>query len=135
MSGYLLDTNVASHVIKGDRPQILRRLIAIPIESLAISAVTEAELLYGVAKRGHPSALTRRVREFLRRVDIADWDRGAAGVYATLRAACETGGVSLSPLDMMIAAHAVSLDATLVARDRAFFHVPVGLVVEDWDPA
>jgi tRNA(fMet)-specific endonuclease VapC len=132
MSGYLLDTNVASHVIKGDRPEILRRLIAVPIESLAISAVTEAELLYGVAKRGHPSALSRRVREFLRRVDIADWDRGAAGVYGTLRTACETGGVALSPLDMMIAAHAVSLDATLVTRDRAFFHVPVGLVVEDW---
>ncbi len=132
MSGYLLDTNVAGHVIKGDRPEILRRLIAVPIESLAISAVTEAELLYGVAKRGHPSALTRRVREFLRRVDIADWDRGAAGVYGTLRTACETGGVSLSPLDVMIAAHAVSLDATLVTRDRAFFHVPVGLVVEDW---
>jgi tRNA(fMet)-specific endonuclease VapC len=132
MSGYLLDTNVASHVIKGDRPEILRRLIAVPIESLAISAVTEAELLYGVAKRGHPSALTRRVREFLRRVDIADWDCGAADVYGTLRTACETGGVSLSPLDMMIAAHAVSLDATLVTRDRGFFHVPLGLVVEDW---
>jgi tRNA(fMet)-specific endonuclease VapC len=132
MSGYLLDTNVASHVIKGDRPEILRRLIAVPIESLAISAVTEAELLYGVAKRGHPSPLTRRVREFLRRVDIADWDRGAAGVYGTLRTACETGGVCLSPLDMMIAAHAVSLDATLVTRDRGFFHVPLGLVVEDW---
>jgi tRNA(fMet)-specific endonuclease VapC len=132
MSGYLLDTNVASHVIKGDRPEILRRLIAVPIESLAISAVTEAELLYGVARRGHPSALTRRVREFLRRVDIADWDRRAAGVYGTLRTACETGGVSLSPLDLMIAAHAVSLDATLVTRDRSFFHVPLGLVVEAW---
>ena len=78
--------------------------------------------------------LTPRVREFLRLVDVADWHCGAAGVYGTLRAACETGAVCLSPLDVMIAAHAVSLDATLVTRDRAFFDAPVGLVVEHWEP-
>jgi tRNA(fMet)-specific endonuclease VapC len=135
MSGYLLDTNTASHIIKGDRPEILRRLTAVPIESLAISAVTEAELLYGVAKRGHPPALSERVLEFLLRVDVVDWDRHAAQAYANLRAACESSGVSLSPLDMMIAAHAVATGAILVTRDRAFLHVGNGLAVEDWTQA
>ena len=135
MSGYLLDTNTASHIIKGDRPEILRRLTAVPIESLAISAVTEAELLYGVAKRGHPPALSERVLGFLLRVDVVDWDRHAAQAYANLRAACESSGVSLSPLDMMIAAHAVATGAILVTRDPAFLRVGNGLAVEDWAQA
>jgi tRNA(fMet)-specific endonuclease VapC len=132
MSGYLLDTNIASHIIKGDRPEILRRLTAIPMDDLAISAVTEAELLYGIAKRGHPPVLTERVRQFLLRVDVADWDRNAAGTYAKLRAACESRGVSLAPLDMMIAAQAVAQGATLVTRDKAFLNIQNGLSVEDW---
>jgi tRNA(fMet)-specific endonuclease VapC len=132
MSGYLLDTNVASHIIKGDRLDILRRLTAVPIDDLALSTVTEAELLYGVAKRGHPPALTERVREFLLRIDVVDWDRNAAGAYGYLRSACDVRGVSLSPLDMMIAAQAMAMGAVLVTPDRAFLHVGHGLAVEDW---
>jgi tRNA(fMet)-specific endonuclease VapC len=70
MSGYLLDTNIASHVIKGDIPAVRERLAVIPVESVAVSAVTEAELRYGVAKRGYPPGLTARVHEFLIRVDV-----------------------------------------------------------------
>jgi tRNA(fMet)-specific endonuclease VapC len=73
MSGYLLDTNVASHVIKGDRPEIGRRLASLPMEDIAISAVTESELLFGLARRGYPAALTERVRQFLLRVDVLPW--------------------------------------------------------------
>jgi tRNA(fMet)-specific endonuclease VapC len=132
VSGYLLDTNIASHVIRGDRPEILSRLVALPMESIAISAVSEGELLYGVAKRGHPPALSERVRQFLIRVDILPWDGDAAGVYGDLRAACETSGVSLSPLDMMIAAHALALTAALVTRDKAFSRLTKDLRTEDW---
>jgi tRNA(fMet)-specific endonuclease VapC len=132
MSAYLLDTNIASDIIKGNKPDVLHRLTALPMDDLAISAVTEAEFLYGIAKRGHPPALIARVREFLLRVDVLDWDRAAAGAYGDLRASCEAGGISLSPLDMMIAAHAVATGAVLVTRDKAFFHVPTGLSVEDW---
>ena len=132
MSGYLLDTNVASHVIRGDRPEILARLITLPMSAVAISAVTEAELLNGVARRGHPPALSERVRQFMLRVEVCDWDRRAAAAYAELRVACERRGVSLAPFDLMIAAHAVAEDAVLVTRDKAFTHVPGGLRVEDW---
>src|SRR3954469_25399938 len=74
MSGYLLDTNIASHVIRGDRLEISQRLASLPREEIAISAVTEGELLYGLAKRNYPTMLTERVRQFLLRVDVLGWD-------------------------------------------------------------
>ena len=132
MTAWLLDTNIASDVIKGDRREIFDRLIALPIEDIAISSVTEAELLYGLAKRGYPKALSERVRQFLLRVDVLPWDHDITKTYGELRAACEAKGVTLAPLDMMIAAHAVAIDATLVTRDKAFARVPHPLKFEDW---
>jgi len=64
MSGYLLDTNITSHVI---RVGISQRLASLPMEELAISAVTEGELLYGLARRNDQTMLTERVRQFLLR--------------------------------------------------------------------
>jgi tRNA(fMet)-specific endonuclease VapC len=129
---YLLDTNIASHVIKGDIPVVRQRLARVPMRSVAVSVVTQAELLYGVAKRGHPTGLATRVREFLVRVEVLPWTADVAHVYGDLRAACEAMGVTLAPLDMMIAAHAKASEAILVTRDRAFGLVPDGLTLEDW---
>jgi tRNA(fMet)-specific endonuclease VapC len=100
--------------------------------SAVISAVTEAELHYGLARRGHPAGLSQRVQAFLVRVDVLPWDSAAASAYGGLRAACEAAGVPLAPLDLMIAAHARAVEATLVTRDRAFLRVPEGLRVETW---
>jgi tRNA(fMet)-specific endonuclease VapC len=133
MSGYLLDTNVASHVIRGDRPLISQRLVSLPMEELAISAVTEGELLYGLARRNYPAMLTERVRQFLLRVDVLAWDHEVTRTYADLRAACEAKGAPLAPLDMMIAAQAVAADAVLVTNDKAFSRVPDPLRTEYWD--
>lgn len=135
MSGYLLDTNIASHIIRGDRPELTRRLATMPMEDIAISAVTEAELFYGLAKRGYPSGLTERVRQFLLRVDVLSWDHDITKAYGDLRAAWEAKGVSLSPLDMMIAAHAVAMDYVLISRDRAFSHIGDPLRKENWTSA
>lgn len=132
MSGWMLDTNIASHVIKGDRPEIIQRLASLPIEDIVISSVTEGELLYGLAKRGYPKALSERVRQFLLRVDVLPWDHDVTRTYGDLRAACEAKGVTLAPLDMMIAAHAAATDATLVTRDKAFVRVPESLRIDDW---
>ena len=138
---WLLDTNIASHIIKGDLPRVRKRLQAVPMHAVAISVVTQAELLYGVVKRGYPPGLSARVREFLIRVQVFPWTSDVAEVYAELRAACEAGGVPLAPMDMLIAAHAMALDRAaatsndaviLVTHDRAFRRVPGALRVEDW---
>jgi tRNA(fMet)-specific endonuclease VapC len=132
MTTYLLDTNIASHIIKGDIPAVRQRLVAVPMHKVAISVITEAELRYGLSKRGHPPGLTLRIDVFLKRVHILAWSSDAALTYADLRVACEAAGRPLSPLDMMIASHARAIGATLVTSDRAFARAPVGLMIEDW---
>lgn len=117
---YMLDTNIASHVIRGDIPAVRAHLVRVPMHAVAVSAVTAGELLYGVANRGNPEGLKTRVWEFLRRVSIQPWSDEVAHCYGEFCASVEGAGRSLSSLDMMIAAHAVAIDATLVTRDRAF---------------
>jgi tRNA(fMet)-specific endonuclease VapC len=114
---------------------ISQRLASLPMEEIAISAVTEGELLYGLARRNDPTMLTERVRQFLLRVDVLSWDHDVTRTYAELRAACEAKGVSLAPLDMMIAAQAVAADAVLVTNDKAFSRVSNPLRTENWDRA
>ena len=80
MTIYLLDTNIASHVIKGDIPLIGERLAAVPMPSIAVSGITEAELRYGVAKRGNPQGLATRVQAFLIRVEVLPWTQSVARV-------------------------------------------------------
>lgn len=132
MTRYMLDTNIASHVIKGDIPEIRERLVSVPMHSVVISLVTQAELLYGLAKRSYPKGLSARIHEFLIRVDILPWNHDVATVYGDFRARCEAAGITLSPLDMMIAAHANAVDAILVTRDKAFSRIPEGLRIENW---
>lgn len=141
MTRYLLDTNIASHIIKGDIPRVRERLVAVPMHSVAVSVVTQAELQYGVAKRGHPPGLATRVREFLARVAVLPWTVEAAEAYGELRAACVAGGVTLAPMDMMIAAHAQAMavvrgqDQTiLVTQGGAFSRACAhgGFILEDW---
>ncbi len=129
---YLLDTNIASDAIKGEPALVRERLMALPMRSVSVSAVTQGELIYGVAKRGHPAALSVLVHEFLIRVEVLPWTGQVATVYGELRAACARRGVNLSALDMMIAAQAVAQSAVLVTRDKAFDRVEEGLKLENW---
>ncbi|EQD58046.1 PilT protein domain protein, partial [mine drainage metagenome] len=84
-------------------------------------------------RKGHPAALANVIREFLLRVEALPWDERAAMVYGDLRASCAAAGITLGALDMMIAAHAVATNATLITHDKAFALVPDGaLAVDDW---
>ena len=128
---YLLDTNTASYIIKGNIPRVRERLLKVPMAQVAISAVTEAELRFGVARRPEAAQLKIAVGEFLLRVESLSWDSEAAQQYASVRAALERAGEPLGNLDMMIAAHALAAQAVLVTSDRAFRRVK-HLNTEDW---
>jgi tRNA(fMet)-specific endonuclease VapC len=101
-------------------------------EIVCISSVTEAELLYGIAKSGIGEQRMRLLTWFLQLVDIHSWGREEASVYGRLRAKQEAMGKTLGPLDMQIAAHAISLGAVLVTNDKAFHQVPDLQGVENW---
>lgn len=129
---YMLDTVIAGDIIKGKNSNVIRRLTDVPINDITISAITEGELLFGLAKRGNPPALAQVIQEFLIRVDVLPWDRDAAAAYGKLRADCEKRGVTLSANDMMIAAHAVATASILAADGGAFKHVGPPLQLENW---
>ena len=128
---YLLDTNTASYIIRDDTPSVRRRLVKTPVNQLAISAVTESELRYGVARRRDASTLRAIVSEFLLRMTILPWDSMAAECYGELRATLEREGQPMGNLDLMIAAQALATDLILVSNDQAFRRVK-GLTVENW---
>jgi tRNA(fMet)-specific endonuclease VapC len=129
----MLDTNTASYIIKGSPPEVRQRLAALTMSSIVMSVVTQAELLYGLARKGHPPGLARVMRELALRVQVLPWDSKVAEVYGDLRASCAARGIVLGALDMMIAAHAMAAKATLVTHDKAFGLVSdEALVLEDW---
>lgn len=130
MTRYMLDTNTVSHLLK-KHPEVARRVIAAPITSLCISAITQGELLFGLAKRPDATALHAAVLEFLRRVDVLPWSGTTAEVYGSARATTEREGRALATMDLLIGSHALSIDAVLVTNDRAFAQLP-GLLVENW---
>jgi len=130
-SRYMLDTNTASYVIKGTYPAIRKKLAGVPMASVCVSAITEAELLFGVARRPEAPGLATAVREFLLRLDVLAWDSAAARAYAEVRSRLEGAGTPLGALDTLIAAHAMAADAVLVTGDKAFRKVKK-LKLADW---
>ena len=130
MKRYMLDTNTVSHLLR-EHPVVTKRIVAVPMASLCISAITEGELLFGLAKRPVAKRLHVAVREFFRRVDVLPWDSSTAEHYGIVRADMERRGRILASLDLLIATHALSVDAVLVTSDRAFSQM-ADLKVEDW---
>lgn len=132
MSLYMLDTNTASYIIKGEPAIVRKHLVKVPMESVCVSSITQAELLRGVAMKPDAKHLPMAVKEFLIRVDILPWDSKAAEAYARLRTLCESEGTPLGAMDMLIAAHSVAVEAVLVTNDRAFYRIQQHLSLEDW---
>lgn len=128
---YLLDTNMASYVIKGNVPHVRENLRQVPMAEVGISAVTEGELRFGVARKPGAARLHVAVEEFLVRVEILPWDSSAAQHYAVLRCAMEDSGTPMGSLDMMIAAQALAIEAKLVTHDRVFRRLK-HLNIQDW---
>ena len=129
---FMLDTNTASYIIKGEPEVIRKRLRAVPMANVCISSITEAELLRGLAKKPEAKGLALAVTEFLLRLDILPWDSDAAQCYARLRTVCEKEGKPLGAMDILIAAHSLAAGAVLITNDKAFYNVQHHLILDDW---
>jgi len=130
---YLLDTNTVAYIVDG-RSRAARATMSAVIHHsvVAISAITEGELLYGLARKPEAARLRAAIEALLSVVQILPWDSSAARAYGTLRARMRAAGKSLSNMDMLIAAHAIAADAILVTRDAAFYQVEALRPAANW---
>jgi tRNA(fMet)-specific endonuclease VapC len=121
---WMLDTNTVSYIVRGKSPAARAKLESVKGEELAcISVITEAELRYGTAKQAPGAVRQAALTILFDRLRILPWTSEEALVYGALRARLERTGRILGNLDMLIAAHAISTNATLVTRDKAFTQV------------
>lgn len=129
---YMLDTNIISYLIKKRDSSLIDRFESFSKEhTIAISSISAAELFYGVKKR-ESVKLEVAVREFLYPLAKLPFGTNAAYEYGCIRAALEKKGEVIGAYDMLIAAHAKSLDAILVTNNTREFKRVEGLVLEDW---
>ena len=129
---FLLDTDICSDAIKGSHPALDRRLRDFEPGQIAISAVTRAELRFGVALRPEAIRLAMLVESFLKFVTTLPWDACATDRYGVLRAMSQRAGQPIGDHDTMIAAHALAVNATLVTHNLAHFERVSGLSCADW---
>jgi tRNA(fMet)-specific endonuclease VapC len=128
---WMLDTNAISLFMHGRSRSLDGEIAGRSRTQLCISAISYGETLYGLAHRPDASRLARAAAKLFEMVRIMPWSIATAEYYGPFRADMRRTGISLQPLDLLIAAHALEAGATLVTSDAAFRHVP-GLTVEDW---
>lgn len=129
---YLLDTDTCIMIIRQKPPRLLERLLAQDPGSVGVSAITVAELSYGVWKSRDPARNSQALERFLLPLIVAPFDEAAATAYGPIRTALESSGQIIGGMDLLIAAHARALKAVLVTNNvREFQRIP-GLMIENW---
>ena len=127
----MLDTNICIYLMKHQPPQVRARFAKCFVGDVVISAVTLAELEFGVARSGEARSHNQALLDgLLEDIPAAPFDAGAARAYGPLRAAHQAR--NKDALDKLIAAHALSLGVTLVTNNEADFLGFSGLGVENW---
>jgi tRNA(fMet)-specific endonuclease VapC len=130
---HLLDTDTASYIIKRRSPPIETKLAEIPPDRVCVSAVTRAELMYGLKRLPPSHRLHVGVSRFLKLVRVLAWDADAADWYAEIRHQLTTAGQRIGEMDMLIAAHAISIGAVLVTNNtRHFARIAAPLALANW---
>jgi tRNA(fMet)-specific endonuclease VapC len=129
---YLLDTNICSYILKRRPATVRARFDEVGPENLCLSTIVLAELYYGAAR--HPQGETIRgdIDDFTSRLTLLPWDDAAADHYGAIRTELERTGTPIGAMDMLIAAHARSIDATLVSNNARHFRQVSGLRWVDW---
>ena len=129
---YMLDTNMCSYIIRDNPKGIFQKLKEAEREhTIALSNIVVSELLYGASKKGS-TKLIKVVHMFVEQFTIHDYNKASAKAYANIRTTLEKKGQVIGVHDMLIAAHALSLDATIVTNNTKEFERVDGLVIENW---
>jgi tRNA(fMet)-specific endonuclease VapC len=129
---WMLDTNICIDIIKERPRSVLDRFRDHMVGDIGISVVTLAELEYGVSASSRPAKNREALDQFVSPLEVAPFERQATAEYGRLRAALEKKGQTIGSMDLLIAAHAVSLDVRLVTHNsRELGRVPA-LKIEDW---
>ncbi len=129
----MLDTNIVSYILRGKSIAARVKLAYLESDRVAcLSSISEAELRYGLAKIPDSSKRIAAVDWFLSRLRILPWGSPEAETYGPLRARQEAAGRTIGNMDLLIAAHAISVDAILVTRDKDFSQVPDLRGTENW---
>lgn len=129
---YLIDTNICIYLMNQYPPEVLEKFRKIGVGGIAISSVTVSELYYGAQKSGKIKQNIRRIEEFLYPFDVLPYDESASKEYGKIRAYLEKKGQVIGPLDMLIAAHALSQSLILITNNIKEFRRIKSLMVENW---
>jgi tRNA(fMet)-specific endonuclease VapC len=130
---YMLDTDISSYIIKGGYGPVERHLLTVSPNDLCISAMTRAELIYGLKTLPARHRLHSAVHQFLKIITLLPWEAEAADFHAEIRHQLKTAGTPIGDMDMLIAAHAIAADAVLVTNNlRHFKRIKLPLMMENW---
>jgi tRNA(fMet)-specific endonuclease VapC len=129
---WMFDTNICIYLIRRRSERLRERLRDIDITQVALSAITVAELQYGVAKSAPPEENALALAQFVAPLTILPFDEAAAAAYGPVRAALERAGRPIGSMDLMIGAHALASGRTLVTNNAREFKRIRGLKVENW---
>ena len=129
---WMLDTDTCSYFLKAHPESLKVRIEKAGLEQLAISTVVLAELFFGAARHPRGAEIRSGIDEFSARLSVFPWDKAAAEHYGQIRSRMEQQGTPMGNMDMMIAAHARSLNAVLVTNNVRHFRRVPGLTVENW---
>ena len=129
---YVLDTNICIYIMKQQPPRVRERLHTIPVGEVGISSMVLAELWYGIRKSAQRERNTQALNDFLAFCEVLDWPGDAAPLYGDIRTELERQGRPIGGNDLLIAAHARYIGATLVTNNDREFRRVAGLSVENW---
>ncbi len=128
----MLDTNICIYIIKQQPESVLKRFTEYQVGYIGISSITLSELRFGVAGSRSRKRNSQALEEFVIPLEILPFDDKAALAYGDIRASLEKAGTPIGSMDMLIAAHAVSLGVTLVTNNTREFCRVKGLNLVDW---
>ena len=129
---YMLDTNVLINCIRKKSDKLLKKLSKIDPSDVCISSIAYAELVHGVEKSKEVERNRFALALMLANIEVLDFDVNAANDYGKIRADLESKGEPIGPLDMLIAAHALSSECVLVTNNTKEFKRVDSLKVVDW---